>query len=141
MPAAMGRGNLLVDQKSFVRHAECMFQLDDDASAPAVKTVTRYGHWIGGTEFAPTSGAYMTSASPWDGTAVAEIALGDASDVDAAVASAAVGFAAWREVKPGARGKLLSRIADGLRANSRHLAALEGAEAGKPGPQSVREIE
>lgn len=118
-----------------------MFQLDDDAPTPAASAVTRYGHWVGGRELAPGAGAYLTSISPWDGAAVAEIALGDASDVDAAVTSAAAGFPAWRALKPGARGKLLSRIADALRANSQLLAELEGAEAGKPAPQSLREIE
>ncbi|WP_190989996.1 aldehyde dehydrogenase family protein [Pseudarthrobacter sulfonivorans] len=101
----------------------------------------RYDHWIGGRELPPGSGEYATSTSPWDGSAVAEIALGDASDVDAAVTSAKIGFSTWRALKPGVRGKLLSQIADALRANRELLAQLEGAEAGKPAPQSLREIE
>ncbi|GAA1787465.1 aldehyde dehydrogenase [Pseudarthrobacter sulfonivorans] len=67
--------------------------------------------------------------------------MGDASDVDAAVTSAKIGFSTWRALKPGVRGKLLSQIADALRANRELLAQLEGAEAGKPAPQSLREIE
>ena len=76
-----------------------------------------------------------------DGFAVAEIAAGSATDVAAAVASASAAFAAWRGLKPGARGRLMADIADRIRAERELLARLEEAEAGKPAPQSLREVD
>ncbi|KJL42323.1 aldehyde dehydrogenase family protein [Microbacterium trichothecenolyticum] len=101
----------------------------------------RYGHWIDGREYAPASDAYVASRSPWDGSIVAEVADGVASDVDAGVAAASAALAGWRAAKPSVRGRLMVKIADEIRADMESLAALEGAEAGKPGPQSLREIE
>lgn len=103
--------------------------------------MTRYDQWIDGREHAPESGTYITSNSPWDGSKVVEVAAGSPSDVDAAVVSASSALVAWKALKPGQRGKFLIQIAEGLRAEREHLAKLEGAEAGKPGPQSLREIE
>jgi aldehyde dehydrogenase (NAD+) len=103
--------------------------------------VKTYGHWIGGEERAPGSGEHIASTSPWTGSTVAEIAAGNRADVAAAVASASAAFAAWRALKPGARGRLMADIADGIRAERALLADLEGAEAGKPAAQSLREVD
>jgi len=100
-----------------------------------------YGHWIGGAEHAPDSGDRIVSTSPWTGSAVAEIAAGNDTDVAAAVASASAAFSAWRALKPGARGRVMTDIADGIRAERELLADLEGAEAGKPHAQSLREVD
>jgi aldehyde dehydrogenase (NAD+) len=72
---------------------------------------------------------------------VAEIAAGSAADVGAAVASASGAFSQWRALKPGARGRLMTAIADGIRAERELLADLEGAEAGKPHAQALREVD
>ncbi|WP_028473808.1 aldehyde dehydrogenase family protein [Nocardioides alkalitolerans] len=100
-----------------------------------------YGHWIDGAEVSTTAVEQIASTSPWTGETVAQIASGTREDTDSAVAAAAAAFRGWRERKPGARGRLLTAIADALRAEKHMLAELEGAEAGKPGPQSLREIE
>ena len=100
-----------------------------------------YGHWIDGAEVSTAAGEQLASISPWTGEIVAQIASGTREDIDSAVAAAAAAFRGWRERKPGARGRLLTAIADALRAEHEMLAGLEGAEAGKPGPQSLREIE
>ncbi|MHA4847931.1 MULTISPECIES: aldehyde dehydrogenase family protein [unclassified Rhodococcus (in: high G+C Gram-positive bacteria)] len=101
----------------------------------------KYGHWIGGAERVPDGGERLSSTSPWTGSTVAEIAAGDRSDVEAAVESASAAFAAWKSLKPGARGRVMADIADGLRAERELLAQLEGEEAGKPAAQSLREID
>jgi aldehyde dehydrogenase (NAD+) len=103
--------------------------------------VKKYGHWIGGAERVPDGGERLSSTSPWTGSTVAEIAAGDRSDVEAAVESASAAFAAWKSLKPGARGRVMADIADGLRAERELLAQLEGEEAGKPAAQSLREID
>ncbi|MBB3085538.1 aldehyde dehydrogenase family protein [Geodermatophilus sabuli] len=100
-----------------------------------------YGHWIDGAEHAPASGEHIPSTSPWTGATVAEIPSGDSADVAAAVTSASAALAAWRALKPGVRGRLLADLADGIRAERQLLADLEGAEAGKPAAQSLREVD
>src|SRR5687768_3285040 len=111
----------------------------DSHASHVPATAKRYGHWIAGREV-PGSGKPITSSSPWDGSVVAEIAGGTASDVDAAVVAARSGLAQWRNLKQGERGQVLWRIAEGIRQNADLLAGLEGAEAGKPEPQSFREV-
>ncbi|MEU1984490.1 aldehyde dehydrogenase family protein [Nocardia sp. NPDC019395] len=100
-----------------------------------------YGHWIEGRESAPASGEYITSTSPWTGATVAEVAAGTREDVATAVESASAAFPGWRAHKPGVRGRLMADIADGIRAERQLLADLEGAEAGKPAAQSLREVD
>ncbi len=101
----------------------------------------RYGHWINGASSAPQTRQYLTSTSPGTDTEVCEITLGDVTDVNAAVDAAQDALAAWRDRKPGERGRILTAIADGLRAQSDLLAELESAESGKPLWQSPIEIE
>jgi acyl-CoA reductase-like NAD-dependent aldehyde dehydrogenase len=61
------------------------------------------------------------------------------SDVDAAVASARVGFESdtWQGMSPDARGQLLWRIADLLDRDAKEIAALETADQGQPTFMSV----
>jgi aldehyde dehydrogenase (NAD+) len=87
------------------------------------------------------SGEHIASTSPWTGSVVAEIPAGNPDDVAAAVAAASAAFAAWRALKPGVRGRLMTDLADGIRAERDLLAELEGAEAGKPAAQSLREVD
>jgi aldehyde dehydrogenase (NAD+) len=103
--------------------------------------VKRYGHWIGGADVAPAGGQYLTSTRPGADTAVCEIAAGTGADVEAAVAAAAGALPGWRDRKPGERGRILTAIADGIRAQAGQLAELESAESGKPAWQSPMEIE
>ena len=84
---------------------------------------------------------YITSTSLWTGSTLAEIPSGNSADVAAAVISASSAFPAWRALKPGVRGRLLADIAAGIRAEQQLLADLEGAEAGKPAAQSLREVD
>jgi aldehyde dehydrogenase (NAD+) len=101
----------------------------------------RYGHWINGAEVACASGEYLTSTQPGTDRAVCEVAAGTPADVDAAVAAASAALATWRDRKPGERGRVLTAIADGLRAHAAELAELESGETGKPDWQSPMEIE
>lgn len=100
-----------------------------------------YGHWINGRDHEPASGEHLVSSSPWSGESVAQVAAGSPPDVAAAVEAATAAFGAWRALKPGARGRLLSDIGDALRAEKELLAELEAAEAGKPVAQALREID
>jgi len=93
----------------------------------------RYRHYIDGQEAAPSSGAYFTSDDPFTGEAWAEIARGNAHDVDAAVGAAHRAFegAAWRKLTATQRGKLLRALADAVREHASRLAEIEQRDNGK----------
>jgi len=65
---------------------------------------------------------------------MAQVAKADAEDVDAAVRAARQAFdkGAWSNAPASARARVLSRIADGIRAEVDTLATLEARNAGKP---------
>ncbi len=77
--------------------------------AAASPELVRYEHVIGGQRVPPATGAYFPSENPYSGQAWAEIARGDAADVDRAVAAASAAFPGWSKRKPGERGRLLCR--------------------------------
>jgi aldehyde dehydrogenase (NAD+) len=100
-----------------------------------------YEHWIGGREHAPAGGTYLNSINPADGSRVAEIARGNATDVAAAVEAAKGASPAWRAKKPIERGRILLGIAAAIRAQQEKLGELEHLEAGKPAFQVPFEME
>jgi aldehyde dehydrogenase (NAD+) len=101
----------------------------------------RYEHFIGGSSTAPTGGRYFDSIDPARNEKAAEIARGDARDVDAAVRAAKVAFAEWSDARPIVRGRILFEIARRLRAEVDALARLETLENGKPMGQSRADVE
>lgn len=91
----------------------------------------RYGHYIGGEFTGPASGQWFETANPYDGTVWAEIARGDAQDVNRAVAAAVKGQAEWAALTATARGKALVRLADLITENADRLAEIEVRDNGK----------
>jgi aldehyde dehydrogenase (NAD+) len=91
----------------------------------------RYAHWIDGADRPPTSGDWIASCRPGGSEVVCEIARGNSSDVDAAVASAHGARDEWRSRRPIERGRVLASLAARLNAELDRLAELESAEAGK----------
>ena len=96
----------------------------------------RYLHWINGTRVAPLSGHYLPTSDPMTTQPWAEIARGDAADMEAAVQSAQTAFTWWRNVGPTTRADVIWRLGDLIAANADELAALEARDAGKV----VREV-
>lgn len=92
----------------------------------------QFGHFIGGSSLPPAQGAWVSSINPADQSIVAEIAAGDATDVDAAVASAAAAQRDWAAMRPLERGRILIDVGRCLRANIPELAALDSREMGMP---------
>ncbi len=100
------------------------------AYAPAPERVRpqlreRYGLFIDGRWTAPKSERYMETINPADETRIAEVAYGDAQDVDRAVRAARKGFERWSKLSPADRAKLIYRIARAITERSRELAVLE----------------
>jgi betaine-aldehyde dehydrogenase len=65
--------------------------------------------YYGGAWHEPSSGRFDETLNPSTGQPLARVAVGNAADVDAAVAAAARGFAEWRAILPLERGRMLRR--------------------------------
>jgi acyl-CoA reductase-like NAD-dependent aldehyde dehydrogenase len=78
------------------------------------------------------SGKTFQTLNPATGQPLAEIALADASDVDAAVAAATAAFPAWSQTIAADRAMLLFKLADLIDAHADALAEIETLDNGKP---------
>ncbi len=88
---------------------------------------------IAGRAVPAASGQRFATLDPATEEPIAEVARGNAADVDAAVRSAHDAFRGdWSRVTPAARGRMLLRLADLVAAHKDELAALETADVGKP---------
>lgn len=86
------------------------------------------GQWI-----EARSGRTFTSFNPATGEALAEVAEGDAADIDLAVAAARRAFEGpWSRFKPAERQALLLRLADLVEADIDQLATLDTLDMGAP---------
>lgn len=83
----------------------------------------------------PVTGAGnpFTSRNPATGEVNYEVSSASAQDVDAAVKAAAQAArsAAWRNMRPHERARIIARIADGMAAHADELAAIQMRENGK----------
>lgn len=92
----------------------------------------RYQLFIGGKFVAPHSGKYFPSINPATEEQLAEIAEGDAHDIDLAVKAACKAYKnVWSKMPGRERGKYLYRIARLIQEKSRELAVLETMDGGK----------
>ena len=76
----------------------------------------RLTHWIDGKPREPASGRWREVFDPARGTPFAEVADGDARDVEAAVAAAQAAFPAWSGLSNDARARWLETLASALEA-------------------------
>lgn len=98
-------------------------------------------HFIDGVEHASAQNRYTDGFDPRTGQVISHIALGDAQDIALAVSAAQRALAAWRDMRPLARGRILTQVALAVRAQAKGLAAIEARETGKSIPQALGEIE
>ncbi len=89
--------------------------------------VPQYHLVINGESCAPASGEYDDIINPATGEVVGRAAMGDAADVDNAVAAARAAFnnREWREMPPAERSKVLYRCAQAVLVNAQELIELE----------------
>ncbi len=92
----------------------------------------RFGHFIGGAWHAPASGAHFVSHAPATAERLADIAQGDAADIDAAVAAARAAQAGWFALGGAGRARHLYALARMVQRHSRLFAVLEALDNGKP---------
>ncbi|WP_105418341.1 MULTISPECIES: aldehyde dehydrogenase family protein [Neorhizobium] len=88
--------------------------------------------YYGGRWHGPASGKYIEIHSPGNGVSLGTVGEAGSEDIDRAVAAASAGFAAWREVKPVERSKLLRKMAGVITQNARELAYLDAVDCGNP---------
>src|SRR6478752_7436156 len=109
----------------------------DYAPAPESRAVVdlqpSYGLFIDGEFADPASGQSFKSVSPSTEEVLAEVAEGDAADVDRAVRAARRAYQrVWSKMSGAERGKYLFRIARILQERAREIAVLESIDNGKP---------
>jgi len=93
----------------------------------------RFHHYIGGREVPPHSGLYFETQNPFSGQTWAEVARGDASDVDTAVQGepAPLEDPKWGGRGATQRGSLLPRAAELIQREAAALAEVEMRDNGK----------
>ena len=92
----------------------------------------RFEEFIGGAWVKPASGEYMTASDPSSGDIIAEVAKGNADDVEAAVSAARKAQPAWQALSGHERARYLYALARQVQKHSRRLAVLETMNNGKP---------
>ncbi len=106
----------------------------EDWARAAAQPVPAQGHFIGGRSVPSRSGQTMPCINPANGQLIAQVARGQAQDVDAAVASAQAAWrdGRWRLQSPRQRTAVLQRWADLIEQHAHELALLETLDMGKP---------
>jgi aminomuconate-semialdehyde/2-hydroxymuconate-6-semialdehyde dehydrogenase len=92
----------------------------------------RLAHWIDGEARDPDSGRWLDVSDPANGKAFAQVARGDAADVDAAVAAAQHAAPAWAALSNDARSRWIETLAAALEARLDDFAHAEARDGGKP---------
>ncbi|HBU56529.1 MAG TPA: betaine-aldehyde dehydrogenase, partial [Gemmatimonadetes bacterium] len=98
------------------------------------KQTIRDKMWIGNEWADAKNGGTFASINPATHDTIAEVASGQAEDIDRAVESAraALSNPEWRDMNPHKRSRLLWKLADAVQMNADELGALETADNGKP---------
>ena len=100
-------------------------------AAPAVRQtqILIDGRWVDSV-----SGKTFATVNPATEEVIAEVAEGDAADVELAVQAARRAFESgpWAKMDARDRGRILAKLADLIEANADELAALETLDNGKP---------
>jgi aldehyde dehydrogenase (NAD+) len=90
-------------------------------------------HFIGSEWVSPAGGETIPVLDPSDGQSFAQLARGNAADIDAAVRAARKAFdGEWGAASAAERGRLLYRLSMLVAARHEELAQLEARDTGKP---------
>src|SRR4249919_3576899 len=100
----------------------------------------RFPHWIDGAASDPANGRWLDVFDPATATPFAQVAAGDARDVDAALSAAERAFPAWSALPNSERARWMERLADAIEARLDDFAHAESRDGGKP-LRLAREVE
>jgi acyl-CoA reductase-like NAD-dependent aldehyde dehydrogenase len=109
------------------------------AIAEQIGTVS---HYIDGREVASASGKTFASIDPSTSEEIAQVAFGEAEDVDRAVKAGRKAFEgrAWSKAAPGHRATVIRKLADLIREHADEIGAVESRDTGKPVGQATAEV-
>ena len=100
----------------------------------------RLTHWIDGKAREAASGRWLDVFDPATGRAFAEVAAGNATDAEDAVAAAQAAFLGWAALRNSERARWMEKLADALEARLEDFAHAESRDGGKP-IKLAREVE
>ena len=109
-----------------------LWEYDPAPETADPKLKSKYDLFIGGKFVAPKSGKYFESINPATEEVLAEIAMANQADVDAAYQAAQKAFTSWSKLPGTERGKYLYRIARLIQDRAREFAVAESMDGGKP---------
>lgn len=89
-------------------------------------------HWIDGQAQPPRRGGWLEVFDPCTAQPHAQVARGDAGDVEAAIAAAARAFPAWSALRNSDRAAWLEKLAAALESRIDAFARAESLDGGKP---------
>jgi acyl-CoA reductase-like NAD-dependent aldehyde dehydrogenase len=98
-------------------------------------------HLIDGDRVRAATGRTFESVDPATAEPIATLPLGDADDVDRAVAAARHALAAWSEIDAYERGRMLERLAQLIEEHAEELTEIESRDAGKLLGEAARDID
>ena len=99
------------------------------------------GHFIGGKPFAGSSTRFADVFNPATGEVQAQVALANAADLSAALASARAAQPGWAATNPQRRARVMMRFVDLVNANMQTLAEMMSREHGKTIADSIGDIQ
>lgn len=144
LPTGLGVGRKQADLYQLVcspEHGYAHPRTDESMTSSAEPELRAYELFIDGDFVAAESGDRFKTLNPATEKPFAEVARGQASDVDAAVDAARAAFDEWRSTSPQERGRRLNRLVTKIRAEKEHLATLETRDNGKPISHARRDVE
>lgn len=94
-----------------------------------------------GNQFLETTGETITSYSPVDGNAIANITFGDEASYQEIMKQAQSAFKEWRKFTAPKRGDVVRQVGDALRANKKTLGTLVSYEMGKSLQEGYGEVQ
>jgi len=109
-----------------------LWEYDPAPETADPKLKSKYDLFIGGKFVPSKAGKYFDSINPATEEVLAEIALANQADVDAAYQAAQKAFSAWSKLPGAERGKYLYRIARLIQDRAREFAVAESMDGGKP---------
>jgi aldehyde dehydrogenase (NAD+) len=109
---------------------------------PAAPIPPARGVFIDNRWLPSASGRTLDVVAPAEGQPFAQIASGNAADIDFAVKAARRAFdtGVWGRLTAAERGRLLRRLGEAVEADSENLARLEARDTGKPMSQARSDI-
>jgi acyl-CoA reductase-like NAD-dependent aldehyde dehydrogenase len=94
--------------------------------------VKSWGLFINGSYCPASSGRTFSVENPADGSIVAEVAEGDAADIEEAVAAAERAFPVWSSLTGAERGDIMQRAADIMKRRLPDVVSIEIEQIGRP---------